>query len=75
MHTQRDTKEKPCECFFFPMQPVYYTGRLMGHFSLTALDKGEKLPCLPQVERTVGVTLITIKAAVILIIEVSIRKH
>lgn len=50
------------------MQPVYYTGRLMEHFSLTVLDKGEKLPCLLRVERTVGVTLITIKAAVIVII-------
>lgn len=59
----------------FFMQSVYYTGRLMGHFFLTALDKGEKLPCLLQVERTVGVTIITIKAAVILIIEFSIRKH
>lgn len=57
------------------MQPVYYTGRLMEHFSLTVLDKGEKLPCLLRVERTVGVTLITIKAAVIVIIEHSIRKH
>lgn len=59
----------------FFTQPVYYAGRLMGHFSLSALDKGEKLPCLLQVERTVGVMIITTKAAVILIIEYSITKH
>lgn len=59
----------------FFIQPLYYTGRLMGHFSLTALDKGEKLPCRLQVERTVGVTIIAIKAAVILIIGYSIRKQ
>lgn len=47
----------------------------MGHFSVTALDKGEKLSCLLQVERTVGVTIIAIKAAVIIIIEYPIRKH